>query len=170
MPEFFLSPIPDVLCVRLGRIVVKWTAVEKLTSYLLATCLLADQAAVHVVSNAVSVSTQTKWIRALMSAHPHEDKNNQLVRELLIRADDLRSERNELMHGMWDTTNCEPDTALIETVNLDRPEIIRSRLVTTHDLDDLMREIDGWIDDYVALGRKLGFPRNRGDTKSMFSD
>ena len=45
---------------------------------------------------------------------------------------------------------------------------MRTRLVTTHDLDDLCREIDAWIMDYVALGRKLNFPRNRGELYSMF--
>jgi hypothetical protein len=44
-----------------------------------------------------------------------------------------RSERNEFVHGHWDTTNCEPRTALVHTINLDRNEVIRERLVTKCD-------------------------------------
>jgi hypothetical protein len=170
MPEFVVSPIEDELCVRIGRVVTRWTVVEQLTSLLLGTCLLADQAAMSVISNALNVSTQAKWIRALISAHPYEDAHNKRINELLARADAIRSERNEIMHGIWDPTGCEPGSAIINTSNLERVEIIRSRLVTARDLDDLLDEIDGWIADYVALGRELGFPRHRGETKSMFFD
>lgn len=137
---------------------------------MLGTCLLADQAAVSVIANAVSVSTQSKWIKALLSAHPHEHVPNKRINELLSRADTIRSERNEIMHGIWDPTGCEPGSAIINTSNLERVEIIRSRLVTTHDLDDLLGEIDAWIEDYVTLGRELGFPRHRGEMTSMFAE
>ena len=55
-------------------------------------------------------------------------------------------------------------------MSLDRPEVIRNRLVTVHDLDQLMIEIDDWIADYAKLGRELGFPRVRGGGKSIFAD
>jgi hypothetical protein len=151
-----------------GRIVARWTVVEKFISLLLGTILFADQAALSVVANSIAVSTQSKWIRVLLNSIGHEGEQNEPVLALLTRADDLRQERNELVHGMWDSSGCEPGTCLVETVNLDRPEVIRTRLVTTHDLDDLFDDINGWISDYVALGRKLGFPRQRGETKSMF--
>lgn len=105
-----------------------------------------------------------------MGAHEHEAAQNTRVTALLIRADDLRQERNELVHGVWEPTECETGTSLIETVNLERTEIIRSRFVTTHDLDDLLGEIDAWIVDYVTLGKELGFPRDSGESKSMFAD
>ena len=170
MPDFSFSPIDDDLCLRIGRIVARWPMVEKFVSLLLGTIMFADQAAMSVVSNGVSMSTQTKWIRALLKSHEHEADNNALVVELLRRADELREERNEFVHGIWDFTGCEPHTAIVETAVLDRIEIIRSRLVTTHDLDDLLSEIDAWLADYVSLGRKLGFPRHRGQTISMFAD
>lgn len=170
MPDFVVSTVEPELCMRLGQIVTKWTVVEKLISLLLGTCLIADQGAMSVVTNSIAVSTQTKWIRALMASHEHEATQNKRVSDLLTHADDLRQERNELIHGMWESDGCDPLTSIVETVNLDRNEIIRSRLVTSHDLDDLLRDINLWIDDYVALGRELGFPRQRGETKSMFAD
>lgn len=44
----------------------------------------------------------------------------------------------------------------VETVNLNRAEIIRASLVTTHDLDHHLNEVNEWIEDYVALGRESG--------------
>lgn len=170
MPDFYHFPVDPDLCLRLGQIVTKWTNVEKFISWALGTFMLADLAAVSVVSNSVSISTQMKWIRALLSSHEHEQAENKQFCELLQRAEDLRQDRNELVHGSWNAEGCEPGTCLVGIVNLDRREIIRNRLVTTHDLDDLSNEIDAWIDAYVALGRKLGFPRHRGEGKSIFSD
>lgn len=170
MADFVHSLVDSDLCLRLGQIVIRWATVEKLISWLLGTCLLADLAAVSVVANSVGVSTQTRWIRALIASHEHEEEQNKRVVELLTRADDLRQERNELVHGVWDSTGCDPQTCLVETANLDRAEIIRSRLVTMHDLDDLLNDIDTWISDYVALGSELGFPRHRGSKKSVFVD
>jgi len=44
---------------------------------------MADQAAMSVIANAVSTSTQSKWIRALMSCHPQEGAQNKRVADLL---------------------------------------------------------------------------------------
>ena len=144
---------------------------EHWVSLLLSTLVKADHAGMSIVTNNLAIATQTKMIRAILSVYAHkEQKVTDAVAELLQRVDDLRTERNELVHGIWDTTNCEPKTALIQTVNLDRAEIIRTRLITVPDLDDLMIEIDKWIADYIKLGRQLGFPRRSGQTKSIFSD
>jgi hypothetical protein len=79
-------------------------------------------------------------------------------------------DRNELIHGSWDPTNCEPGTAIINTANLDRAEIIRDRLITVSDLDELIAEIEDWIKDYATLGAELGFPRNKNASQSIFLD
>jgi hypothetical protein len=123
-----------------------------------------------IITNNIAVSVQSKWLRALMARHPHEAEHNKRVVELLNRADQLRSERNDYVHGIWKTEQCAPKTALVETVNLERTEIIKSRFVTPQDLSELVVDIDDWIADYVALRRELGFPRHRGGTKSIFAD
>jgi hypothetical protein len=170
VPDFSHPPIDSELCLRIGQIVTRWSAVEYLIALLLGTFLNADQGGMTIITNNVAAALQTKWLRALMASHDHEAHHNERVNELLIRADELRGERNEFVHGIWSQTGCEPHTALVETVNLDRSEIIKSRLVTLHDLDEHISEIDRWIADYVALGRELGFPRQRGQDRSMFAD
>jgi hypothetical protein len=170
MPDFSAPNIDPEINMRLGEIVVRWSALEYLLSMLLGTFLNADQGGMMVITNNVAISIQSKWIRALLASHDHEAEQGKRVIELLTRADDLRSERNEFIHGIWGTSGCEPQTAMIETVNLDRPEIIKSRLVTLPDLDALIADIDEWMADYVKLGRELGFPRHRGQSKSIFAD
>jgi hypothetical protein len=170
VPDFGIPDIDSELAEPLGQIVVRWSSVEYLISMLLGTLVFADLAGVQVVTTNIAVSVQTKWIRALMSVNQPQPAEKDRVEELLKRADDLRNERNEFIHGHWDTTNCEPKSALIQTINLDRNEIIKERLVTKKDLADLVADIEEWISDYVALGRELGFPRNRGETKSIFAD
>jgi hypothetical protein len=170
MPGLGLPDVDAEMAGALGQIVIRWSTVEYLIALLLGTFLNADQGAMMVITNNIAVSTQAKWLRALMASHDHEAQHNERVVELLTRADELRSERNEFVHGQWNTTGCEPKTSLIETVNLDRAEIIKSRLVTLHDLNDLRIDIETWIDDYVTLGRELGFPRHRRQTTSIFAD
>jgi len=170
MPDFAIPIVDSELSSPLGQIIVRWSTLEYLLSLLLGTFLNADQAGMMVITNNIAVSVQSKWMRALMAAHEHEAEHNKRVAALLTRADDLRAERNEFVHGTWTTVGCEPKTALVETVNLERNEIIRTRLVTPQDLNELVVDIDDWIADYVMLGRELGFPRHRGGTKSIFAD
>jgi hypothetical protein len=170
VPDFGIPDVDPELAAPLGQIIVRWSTLEYLVSMLLGTFLSADQAGMIVITNNIAVSVQSKWIRALMSAHEHEAQHNERVVDLLTRANDLRADRNEYVHGIWTTVDCEPKTALVQTVNLDRSEIIKTRLVTSQDLNELVIDINDWINDYVALGRELGFPRHRGGTKSIFAD
>jgi hypothetical protein len=170
MPAFKIPDIDPELALPLGQIIIRWSTLEYLLSMLLGTFLFADQGGMMIITKNVSISTQSKWMRALMARHEHEAEHNERVVDLINRADQLRSERNDYVHGIWNTEGCQPKTALVETVNLDRKEIIKSRLVTPKDLNDLVVDIDDWIDDYVRLGRELGFPRHRGSTTSIFAD
>lgn len=135
---------------------------------LLGTFLKANPGGMMVITIDTAISTQTKWIRALLGAHTYNEPELHKVAELLNRADELRVERNEFVHGLWDVTNCDAGTALIQTVNLNRQEVVKFRLVTSADLDEHLVETNNWIADYVELGKELGFPRRQGGTKSIF--
>jgi hypothetical protein len=170
MPDLSSGVIDPELMQRLGQIVIRWASAEQWISALLATFAKADLGAMILITNNVSVSTQSRWIRGLMALRRHEAQHNKRVVALLNRADELRGKRNELCHGLWDTTGCEPKTAKVQTVNLERSQPLRDRIVTLDELDQLVVQIDKWIADYVELGRELGFPRRAGETKSMLVD
>jgi hypothetical protein len=171
MPELPpAEPLDPELAAALGQIVYRWSSLEYWISLLLTTLVRADPGAMMIVTGNVAISAQSKWIRGLLSGREREAGHAARVIALMDRADELRSERNEFAHGIWDTTGCEPKTAAIQTVNLERTEVIRTRLVTVADLNDLVIGINEWIADYIQLGRELGFPRRPGETKSMFAD
>jgi hypothetical protein len=120
MADFGIPNIDPELAEPLGQIIVRWSSTEYLISMLLGTLVFADLAGIQVVTTNIAVSAQTKWIRALMAVNQPSAEHKDRVEALLARADELRSERNEFVHGHWDTTNCEPRTALVHTINLDR--------------------------------------------------
>ncbi|UPJ52490.1 hypothetical protein IVB30_14740 [Bradyrhizobium sp. 200] len=164
------NSVDPELLQRLGKIVILWASVESWIAFLLGTLMNADLGASGYLTNNVSSALQIKCIRALLSVHAHKEPATKGVIDLLDRADELRSERNELVHGLWHTMGCAPKTALVNTTNLDRAEIIRDRLITVSDLDQLVDDIETWVKDYATLGARIGFPRNRGVPASLFVD
>jgi hypothetical protein len=162
------NEVDPELLQRLGKIVTQWAALESWIAMLLGTLMNADLGASSYLTNSVSAALQIKCLRALLSVHAHKEPATKDVVDLLDRADEMRTERNELMHGLWHTNGCAPMTALINTTNLDRAEIIRDRLVTVADLDQFVEDIETWIKDYATLGAQIGFPRNRGVPASIF--
>ena len=163
------TKVDPELTSRLGQIVIRWSSVDAWISALLATLVNGDHGAMILITNNLPTATQTRWIRGLMKLHPQEVERNKRVLRLLERADKLRGQRNELIHGLWDTTDCAPKTAMVQTINLERSEPVRSRLVTIEELNGLVVQIDEWIADYIKLGHELGFPRHPGKSESIFS-
>jgi hypothetical protein len=170
MSDLTPTVVDSELTARLGQIVIRWASAEAWICALLATLVKADHGAMMLITNNIPTATQTRWIRGLMARHPDEAPSNKRVVKLLQRADEIRGRRNELMHGLWDTTNCEPKTAKVQTVNLERSAPVIIRLITIEELDQLVVQIDNWIAEYIKLGRELGFPKRPGDAKSMLLD
>jgi hypothetical protein len=162
------NPVDQELLWRLGKIVTLWASVDSWLAMLHGTLLGADLGATSYVTNSISDALQIKCIRALLAVHAHKEPATVQVTDLLDRADEMRIERNELVHGIWNGKGCESGTAIVNTVNLDRAEIIRDRLVTIADLNELIEHIEQWITDYATLGAAIGFPRNKNATRSIF--
>jgi hypothetical protein len=168
MPDLTPTTIDSELTARLGQIVIRWAVAEDWLSHLLAALVDADPGGLAIVTTNVASSTVANWILTLLDVHVHKQPELQEVIDLVTRTQDLRAERNALVHGLWSPEKCEPGTCLVNTAKWDRSEIIREWLVTTAELDGLLSEINEWISDYAAVGRKFGFPRRRGETKSIF--
>lgn len=170
MPHTELPAIEVELTKRLGQLAISWASIENWLAHLLASLVNADLGAMQAITGEMGAATMIKAIKVLISVHEPKDPSLSAVRELVEYADDIRMERNELIHGAWDPTNCEPGTCLVQTVAMRWSEIIRERLVTTHDIDLVLADCDNWTEDFVTLGRQFNFPRRRGESKSIFSD
>lgn len=161
------SSIGCELASRLGQVVMRWSAVEGCLSHLLATLVNADPVAMSVITENVTNSIQAQSIRTLLYVQLHKEVGIGEVLDHLTKADDLRADRNALVHGLWDTTSCEKGTCQVHSFKCGR---FTSWLVTTAELDELISHINKWIAEFIALGQKFGFPRAQGETKSIFND
>lgn len=170
MPD--LSPVviePD-LSARLGLIVIRWSGIEGWLAHLLAALVGADPGALSAVTNTAGSASLIQWCLTLITVHEHKQTELTELAALLRRANDLRMDRNALVHGLWDPDGCEAGTCVVNTYNWKRSEIIRGELVTAAELDDLLDDLNEWVSDYIRLGKQLGFPRKRGESKSIFLD
>jgi hypothetical protein len=164
------SVIEADLTSHLGQIAINTAVIEEWLGHLLASLIDADPGGLHVVTRDMSVGTIIQTIKTVLSIFEPARPELKLVRELVEDADEIRGERNELIHGVWDQTGCEPGTALVQTTNWKRAEITRERLITTSELDQLLSHCETWIEEFVLLGREFHFPRTKGSDKSIFAD
>jgi len=170
MPATGFSQIDPQLTSRLGQLAINWGVIENWLGHLLAALIGAEAGALSVVTQDMSAATIIQISKTTISIFETEHPEFSAIRELLDFADDIRGERNELVHGIWESTNCQPGTALVQNSNWKKSEIIRERLVTTTELDQLLIDCQTWLDSYVELGLKFNFPRTAGSTKSIFAE
>ncbi len=115
-----------------------------------------------VVTQNVSANTISAWIRTTIEFRntPPEVANE--IREILNEYDELRAERNSLIHGLWGTDKSGPGTVMVQTVRLNRNTPIVDRLITTADLDDLIGVTLNLYSQLLALMKAHGLTY-RGD-------
>jgi hypothetical protein len=151
------QPDDDGVMTALGGIVMLWAYVDEWLGALAGHLLEANPALFHIVSNNVSASTVTDWLRTLLHAHAHPDGADRADLDLLTVIDGLRAERNALMHGLWQP-GIEPGIWTVQTIRLERAEIIKKEVVTFADLEELKVAITEAKEAVEALGRRFGYP------------
>jgi hypothetical protein len=158
--EFLLmDQISPVILQALGGAIVSYARVEALLAEFLSHLLDANKGAMYVLNQDVASATQLKWIRALVNDKYHREDVRAALSDLFARIDNARIERNSLVHGVW-TPGAEPATALVQTVKLDRPEMIRNELITVPDIDDLFGDLVAIGDELYAILDAIGvFPK-----------
>jgi hypothetical protein len=161
------AKINPELTQRLGQIAINWAVIEAWLGHMLGTLIDADLGGANVLTSEMGAATVIKAIKNVIAINEPKDPALSAVREVIEEADELRAERNIFVHGIWEV-GPEAGTALVETTGWQRPEIIRSRLVTTTDLDNLLADFDNFLLRFIELGILFGFPRKRGESHSIF--
>lgn len=135
MPE--TREIEPELLQRLGLLIVRFSLIENWVSDLFVKMVEGERGSMYVVTENVSQSTITGWIRTLLySSNTHPDEVKEIC-DVLNDIDELRAERNALVHGMWITSG--PNhSAIVQTVRLERKAPVQETVVTAADLDDLI--------------------------------
>jgi hypothetical protein len=148
--------LPPQISQSLGDIVMQWARLEGLLAEFLTFLLMAKPSYVYVLNQDVASSTQLKWIRTLVEVRVTNDSTKQGLSRLFARIDAVREERNTYVHGVWGPST-EPLAATVQTIKLNRAEIIRTELVTAPDLDEVFDEIASIADELHAVGLAYGF-------------
>jgi hypothetical protein len=148
------AEIDPELTKRLGQITINWAVIEEWLGHMLGTLIDADLGGANVLTSEMGAAAVIKALKNCIAINEPKQPELKVVRELIEEADELRAERNVYIHGVWELGK-EPRTALVQTTGWQRPEIIRSRLVTITDLDHLLAEFD----DFMRRG--FNFPAHR---------
>jgi hypothetical protein len=147
--------IPIGLIARLGLIITRCAWIDEILGHILTKFLGANRGPMYVITQNVSASTITDWLRTLAPLHLETEDLRTEFATLLVNADEVRAERNALAHGLW-REGPEPMTALVQTIRLNRAEIIREELHTESDLDDLVQRCTETLSEALAFRKKIG--------------
>lgn len=139
----------------LGQVVILSATVDGFVQEYVSKLLHANPTAMYVVNQSVAASTLSNWARILTTDYVTEPARTEAL-EILSLVDDLRADRNALVHGIWQV-GPHPETAMVQTVRLDRVEILRNELVTYADLDHLTDDLRDAHTRFAALAEKLDF-------------
>lgn len=154
-------PSPEILQ-RIGTVASEFSWIELLTAEMLSHFLSADSGSMKVLTQSVSNSTITDWIRVLVSmkVHPNDPDGAKIVTDLLQEVDDIRAERNTVVHGMW-TAGIEPGIGNVQTMKWERSEVIKTEVWSITDLDDLILAIHALQHRLGSLGLGMGFLKEK---------
>ena len=145
-----LNPIDPALLERLGSIVVRWGIVEAYVSEVLSLLLMADRGCMYVLTVATPVSAQLKWIETLVKFRLVDDQARAQMLETIADLNELRSERNALVHGLWNT-GPEPATALVQSVRIEGTEMMKGEMVSLAELKELDEDLTAAIERIRAV-------------------
>ena len=158
---------PEILR-NLGEMVVISSYLERLVGDLFSAMLTTmnaggppDPGSLLVVTQGVSPSTLTDWIRSLLKARPTSELIEAEVRGLLKDADEVRKERNALVHGLWGTGKSPPATVMVQTVRIGNDVPIRDQLVSASDLHTLIDEMLYVAERFQTFLHTHGLPHHR---------
>ncbi len=139
---------------RLGRIVTNWAAIEAFQAEFLAHLLQADPGSMYIMTQNVSAKTVTGWIRTMTPIRLSDQESQQRIADLLTEIDEVRADRNAVVHGLW-STKSSAGTILIQTVRWERAEVVKGEIWTLADLDELIDRLLPLRDELHLLVKRL---------------
>ena len=146
--------IEPELLERLGLVVVRWALIEQYLSQLFMKLAECHEVYGQVITTNVSQNSISGWIRTLLDIQRIPEALENEISELLADIDEMRIERNSLVHGIWGTMG-PADSVIVQTVRLDRAAIIHAIVVTSADLDDLIERVCGLYARFDSIFSKI---------------
>lgn len=120
-----------------GRFVTAWAFIDRMITSAFTNMIRAERGLAFVVTQNVMASTVQGWLRTTTNFAFGSDTPEVLeLNAVLAHVDDIRAERNALIHGLWQR-GPEANTALVQTVRLERREVLKEELITLADVQEL---------------------------------
>lgn len=157
-----MQPFPDQpsiderLLARLGFLITRFALLESQIGEFLSYLLEANPGLMYVITQSVSASSQVGWVRTLVEMRIEHDPSREKIIDLLDRIKSLQADRNALVHGLWSTATV-AGAVIVQTVKLDRRELVKHELITTADLDELIHDVIAASQEMLKIGQNLGF-------------
>jgi hypothetical protein len=150
------TAIDATLLEGIGLVVQRWAYVEALEGEFLTFLTGAKPGGLYAILLAVSGKSITSWLRTMIEIKIDQQESRTRLLALCTRIDDASAERNNIAHGLWHPGR-EPQTGIIQTVNIAHNAIFLSEPMTRTDLDDLAERIGEIIAELVHVGVSLGW-------------
>lgn len=138
-----------------GRFVTQWSILDRLIGYAFVSVAKADSVYSLVFTQSIMASTIQGWLRTTANLHYAQHPDLAAFNEVLVEIDELRADRNALVHGLW-KRGVEPNTAIVQTIRLERSEIVKSELLTVADVEQLVSDTINLIARFNDLARRMG--------------
>jgi PII-like signaling protein len=148
---------PELLAA-FARVVILWSYVEALQDHLLSFLVQGEPGRMFVIMGNVSTATKTDWIRTLLRLPAVQAVGMGDLKNLLEEIDDLRAEGNTLAHGIWSFGGAGGASATVQTIRMDRAIPIKTLLVTTPDLAELLHRIENIVREFRAVAARFAIP------------
>jgi hypothetical protein len=154
------TAVSPALLEGLGIVVTRWAYVEALEGEFLSYLTGAKDGNLYVITQAVSGKSITSWLRTLADLKFTHEESRKKIADLFNRIDEVRAERNALVHGLWRPDPGDKSIAIVQTVNLARSAMIKDELVTSADLTDLIERIGDIMRELILVGTNLGWHKS----------
>lgn len=141
---------------RIGQVTSEWAWIKLILGETLAHFCHADPGAMYVITQNASSASITDWLRTLTQIQVKDAPSAEVILSLLKQIDDVRAERNIVVHGTWRAGD-DPTTAWVQTLRWERREVVRDELWSIGDLDDLIGEMSDLQARLAELGVSMGF-------------
>lgn len=150
-----INPGPEIYQ-RIGTVAAEWAWLEMLLAEMLAHFCHAQPGAMYVITQNVSAASIIGWLRTLTHIQVKDANTLAVVLDLLNEVDDVRNDRNTIVHGTWRAAD-DPGFAWCQTFSWERKEVARSELWSVADLDDVINDLCRAQLMLANLGVRMGF-------------
>lgn len=167
-PILDAKPVSTEILALIGSISTEWAWVEMLLADMLAHFCSADHGSMYVITQSVSAASLTNWLRNLCHIRVHDAEKVRTLLKLLDDVDDVRTQRNTIIHGTWTGHEGQVGHAYVTSMKWERSEVAKTELWSSSDLIDVLYDLQIIQLQLANLGVALGyFQPKEGNTSSV---